>query len=96
MKGAIAATGQLVDCSPLIDWLWIAVTRIDVEQPSRLCVEYPSQPNLQQPSDMNLLTAHRWALVKWDLPMLSPSIVHQGSQHITASLGHLVAEQRLA
>jgi hypothetical protein len=76
----------------LIDWLRVALTRADADQPSRLCVEYPSQPTLQQPSDMNLLTAHRLALVKRDLPTLSPDVVHQGSQHIASSLGHLVAE----
>ena len=96
VKGAIAAAGQMADCSPLIDWLRVALTRADADQPSRLCVEYPSQPILQQPSDMNLLTAHRLALVKRDLPTLSPDVVHQGSQHIASSLGHLVAEQRLA
>jgi hypothetical protein len=45
---------------------------------------------------MNLLTAHCWALVKRDLPTLSPDVNHQGSQHDAASLEHLVAGQRLA
>ena len=58
MKGSIAVDGQMADCTPLTDWLCIALTRSNHDQPSRLCVEYSSQPNLQQPSDMNLLMAH--------------------------------------
>jgi hypothetical protein len=97
MKGAIAAVRQMADCTPLIDWLRVALTRFDNNQPSRLGFEYPSQPTMQQPSDMNLLTAYHWALVKSDLPtLLSQNLVHHGSQHIAASLGHLVAEQRIA
>ena len=95
MKGAIAAVRQMADCTPLIDWLRIALTHSDDDQPSRLCVEYPSQPKLQQPSDMNLLTAYQWALVKRDLPMLGQNFVHHGSQHIAASLGYLIAEQHI-
>jgi hypothetical protein len=50
VKGAIAATGQMADCSPLIDWLRVALTRTDADQPSRLCVEYPSQPTKRHES----------------------------------------------
>ena len=97
MKGAIAAADQMAEYTPLIDWLCTALTRSDNDQPSRLCVSYPSQPNLQQPSDMNLLMAHCWVLVMCDLPsILGQNPVHQGSQHIAASLGHLVAEQCIA
>jgi hypothetical protein len=42
VKGAIAAAGQMEDCSPLIDWLRVALTRADADQTSRLCVEYSS------------------------------------------------------
>jgi hypothetical protein len=63
VKGAIATAGQMADCSPLIDWLRVGLTRTNADHPFHLCVEYPSQPTLQQSSDMNLLTAHRsWAL----------------------------------
>jgi hypothetical protein len=46
VKGAIAAAGQLADCSPLIDWLRVALKCTDANQPSSLCVKYPSQPTL--------------------------------------------------
>jgi hypothetical protein len=94
LKGAIDIAGHSVACTPVIVSLRVALTRPAADTVSRLFNPYPVAPTMQAPANMATLTAYRWALVQRDLPTLGTNAIHQGAQHITSSLGALIADQR--
>jgi hypothetical protein len=66
VAGAIYNDGTQEACSPLLDWLRVAITRQGDALPSRLQQVHPSIP-LMLPT----LVQRRWQLVISDLPALS-------------------------
>jgi hypothetical protein len=78
VAGAIYNDGLHEECSPLIDWLQVAMTRQGEGQPSRL----------------SALVQRRWQVVVTDLPALSAGATLAAGHVIASSLNALVSDNR--
>jgi hypothetical protein len=89
VAGAIYNDGMHEACSPLLDWLRVAITRQGDGLPSRLLQEHPRVP-LSLPS----LVQRRWQLVINDLPALNAGATLAAGHVIASSLNALVSDNR--
>ena len=91
VSGAVTANAANVDCSALLTWLRVALTRSTANGPSVLAAALPGAPVPDA-----VLLAHRRDFLLQDFPSLDQAQSAHGANAIAHNLHQLVAEQRLA
>lgn len=89
---AITANNDQQACQPLLDFLRVALTRSQANQPSAAAMAWPHLP---RPPD-SVLIGHFQAMVNRDLPHLLPPPPGTNTSAVATQIGELVAESRLS
>eukprot|EP00980_Cylindrotheca_fusiformis_P030574 scaffold25059_cov215-Cylindrotheca_fusiformis.AAC.1 len=93
--GAVQTVGREADCSPLLDWLRLTLTRPAANQPPRTAIPPLSPPVLATQKAISTFQDYRLNHMLHDLPGLAPGAILQLTQVAQQGLAMLAHEQRL-
>lgn len=95
IRGAIVADGLAVDCSTLLDWLRVALTRRAVGAVTPLARAVPLTPTIASVTEANTFRQFRAQTVDRDHPNLRTNQVTQGANLVAQGLTDIAEQSRL-
>ncbi len=94
LRGAILNGGDEQNCTELLNWMRVALTRRAASEASRVAVEPLREPLIQEPSQGRQFLRYKLGLVRGDLPELRTNGNSADFRAIATEIANLAAVHR--